>query len=81
MSCYWNANPSEQREESSMISIVESVHGTWFYHLRDKENGSALCGATVMQTSIPLSAWGVRTALGERWCNKCREASRIELPQ
>jgi len=68
-----NKNPSEQ----AVLSVAEGIHGTWYYHLwvqpKNSSGGKALCGAQVMVTSIPMSAWGTRTHLNERWCSLCKK--------
>jgi hypothetical protein len=56
--------------------VAETIHGTFHYHLRAPDLIYALCGARVMQTSIPVSAWGARTHINERWCQKCADMAR-----
>lgn len=58
------------------LVVTEGVESTWHYHLSYAKNGKdtrALCGAQVMNTQIPLSAWGTVGHLRERWCKKCKE--------
>ena len=60
--------------------ITEGVAGMWHYHLRRKGSLKALCGATVMPTSIPLSRWNKPIPdyhLPESFCKEC-EAMRTE---
>ena len=56
-------------------TLVEGIHGTWYYHFADPARRyRALCGAEVMTTRIPETAWNVRTPhLKERYCKKCAE--------
>ena len=59
---------------SSNRTLVEGIAGTWHYHLSDPEKKyRALCGAEVMPTRIPETAWNVRTHNKERYCSKCAE--------
>lgn len=54
------------------LHITEGIYGMWFYHLSEQgENSKSLCGARTMHTSIPLSAWGFRGHLNERYCKQC----------
>jgi hypothetical protein len=57
--------------------ISEGVGGHHHYHLQQIGKAGAICGARTMQTSIPLSAWGVVSHLNERWCEEC-EKTRCE---
>lgn len=61
--------------------IVEGIEGRWRYHLRgEARSGPALCGASVMPTSIPLSYWGKTPAdyhLPEKWCAACANKSGV----
>lgn len=55
-----------------MLEVSEGIAGTWFYHLSDGPNKAfSMCGARVMVTNVPLSAWGHVSHLKERWCKKC----------
>ena len=74
------------------VVIVEGVESTWSYHLAPPKGATraidwrALCGRDrLMQTSIPLTAWGHRVGhLPEKYCAKCEAAARaqgVELPQ
>jgi hypothetical protein len=56
--------------------VTEGIHGTFRYHLSETRSGRALCGARVMLTHIPVSAWGTVSHLGERWCAACEKAGR-----
>jgi len=56
------------------MKVVEGVMGYYFYHLSETgKNGQiTLCGTKqVMQTGIPVSAWGAKSHLNEKWCEKC----------
>lgn len=56
------------------MKVSEGISGTWFYHLSEDEHSiRGLCGAKTMRTEVPLSAWGYRGHLNERWCEKCKE--------
>ena len=60
------------------LVVKEGVEGTYHYHLAPKHLWVSLCGRRVMQTSIPVSAWGGKSHLNEKWCEDCREkASRM----
>lgn len=62
------------------LHITEGVAGVWFYHLSPAGiNSKALCGAQTMLTQLPLSAWGVRGHLNERYCAVCEGAGREDL--
>lgn len=59
--------------------ITEGVAGLWHYHLSNPQSSAtALCGAAVMRTDMPLSAWKV--PFGEHfpkrptWCKACDKA-------
>jgi len=57
-------------------TLVEGIAGVWFYHLSasGRTGHPTLCGETrVMQTEAPLSTWGLKTHLNERFCEKCKE--------
>jgi hypothetical protein len=59
--------------------VVEGIHGTWHYHLRDSslpnhKSNPAACGAAVMHTGVPITAWDKTPPnyhLREKWCAKC----------
>jgi hypothetical protein len=68
-----------QEDTKALYRISEGISGTWFYHLEPKTSAgipTALCGARVMRTSVPVSAWGTRTHLKERWCQECADHAR-----
>lgn len=78
--------------DTSPVVIVEGVESTWSYHLAPPKGDTraidwrALCGRDrLMQTSIPLTAWGHRVGhLPEKYCAKCEAAARaqgVALPQ
>lgn len=54
--------------------ITEGVAGMWHYHLRVEGEQKALCGATVMRTSVPPENWNRKIAgyhLPRSFCEKC----------
>ncbi|MCD6435265.1 MAG: hypothetical protein J7L15_02590 [Clostridiales bacterium] len=53
------------------LTIKETVHGTFFYHL--SRGANLLCGNTelTMSTNLKLETWGLETHLNERYCKKC----------
>lgn len=56
------------------MKIVETVYGYYSYHLSEtgKAGQLTLCGRKdVMQTEVPLSAWGFVGHLNEKWCKDC----------
>jgi hypothetical protein len=63
------------------LRITEGIHGTHHYHLSRVRPASvgkgmiaeptALCGAWVMATELPLTTWGYRGHLGEHYCAIC----------
>jgi len=59
-------------------TLLEGIHGTWYYHLSDASGKRALCGAEVMATKIPETLWNYRGHLKERYCSKCAEIRRGE---
>lgn len=66
--------------EGQELHITEGRAGTWYYHLSQAGiNATAVCGAKTMHTEIPLSAWGVRGHLNERWCPTCAELGAAAL--
>ncbi len=65
------------------LRVVESIHGTWHYHLTREAtpaNGAkALCGATTMHCGVPISSWGTKSAhIPESYCKQCGELSGLE---
>lgn len=65
-----------QQDTKAHLRVAEGIHGTFYYHLRRPDDHFGLCGDRVMHTSIPVSAWGSRTHLKERWCSRCEKAAR-----
>lgn len=52
------------------LVIRESIHGSFFYHVA--EGNIPLCGnKSTMYTKIPITCWGLRTHLNERYCPEC----------
>lgn len=63
------------------LRIVETVASVYSYHLTDEETPhtgkiKALCGETLhlMGTSAPVSSWGHRSHLNEKYCAWCANA-------
>src|SRR6185312_7468171 len=73
--------PDTPKPPAAPIQVMEGVSGTWFYHLGRKGQTTALCGARVMTTQVPLSAWGHVGHLHERWCAKCADLHVAPSPQ
>lgn len=73
-------NALKIREDTkARLEVAEGIYGTWYYHLRQPLAYVGLCGDSVMHTSIPISAWGTRTHINERWCSRCaKEARKLE---
>jgi hypothetical protein len=60
--------------EKCTLHVTESVRGSHSHHLSEQEtNARALCGDLTMSTSIPISGWGHKGHLQERYCNDCFE--------
>lgn len=56
----------------SGLHITEGVSGRFLYHLSEEgTNSTALCGAQTMYSGIPLSSWGVKGHLNEKFCAEC----------
>jgi hypothetical protein len=76
-------NKGEANQSSAAtqdIHITEGVRSTWYYHLSEAgTNITSLCGKQTMHTAIPLSAWGVRGHLNERWCPQCAQMGAAAL--
>jgi len=70
-----------REDTKSRLRVLEGIHGTWHYHLGPKELRvpTSLCGDVVMTTSMPVSAWGTKTHINERWCSRCAaKAAELE---
>ena len=65
-----------REDTKAKVEVAEGIYGTWYYHLRKPLTYVGLCGDRVMHTSIPVSAWGMRTHINERWCSRCEKAAR-----
>jgi len=53
--------------------MSEGIGGMFYYHIsRVGEEHRGLCGKQTMPTHIPLSIWGYRGHLNERYCQECR---------
>jgi hypothetical protein len=64
------------------LFIVEHVSGVWYYHLSEtgKSGQPALCGNTqVMSTEIPISSWGSKGHLNEKYCKECENVLQKKL--
>ena len=55
------------------LLVTEGIAGTYHYHLAFTGDTRALCGARVMHTSVPLTAWSYRGHLNEHYCATCAE--------
>ena len=45
--------------ERNELTITESTHGIWNYHLSRRASIlRSLCGTATMPTALPVSAWG-----------------------
>lgn len=63
-----------------MLKVVEGVEGYWHYHLSETgiSGRPALCGnKRVMHTEIPLSTWGTKSHLNEKYCSECEKKAGI----
>lgn len=61
------------------LYIVEGVESMCYYHLSEtgKSGQPALCGnKRVMNTGKPLSSWGKRGHLNEKYCKECEAAGK-----
>lgn len=68
------------KTELDGLHVTEGVSGTWFYHLSMAgTNSKGLCGARTMNTGVPLSAWGSRGHLKERYCAECEASGKDVL--
>lgn len=66
--------------EGAGLHITEGISGTWYYHLSEAgTDARGLCGARTMHTAIPLSRWGVKGHLKERYCEECQGIGADEL--
>lgn len=66
---------------SEELRLAEGIHGTWFYHLtRDPRSIRSLCGEQTMYTGCPLSSWGYRGHLNERYCKECEKLAGSDAP-
>jgi hypothetical protein len=68
-----------RQDTKAKFRVVEGISGHWHYHLAPWTTAgipTALCSARVMATSIPVSAWGTQTHLGEKWCANCEQKAR-----
>ena len=64
------------------LYITEGVAGTKFYHLSTALSKSvSLCDKLTMNANLPLSYWGTKTQVKERYCPKCEAAGAEVLVQ
>ncbi|HTD03238.1 hypothetical protein [Undibacterium sp.] len=64
------------------LYITEGVSGTKFYHLSTALSKSvSLCDKLTMNANLPLSHWGTKTQMKERYCAKCEAAGAEALAQ
>lgn len=63
---------------SSALRVTEGIHGTWFYHLTNDKDSESLCGERTMHSGMPLSSWGYRGHLNERYCLDCETLAGVE---
>lgn len=65
------------------LTITESTHGIWDYHLSRRGNiMRGLCGTPTMPTAMPLSAWGEQpTEKLPRSPTYCEKCSRLAWPK
>ncbi|MES2106919.1 MAG: hypothetical protein V4634_23080, partial [Pseudomonadota bacterium] len=58
------------------------VAGTKFYHLSTALSKSvSLCDKLTMNANLPLTHWGTKTQVKERYCSKCEAAGAEALMQ
>lgn len=75
-----NVNPLKSALNS--LYITEGVSGTKFYHLSTALSRSvSLCDKLTMNANLPLTRWGVKTQMKERYCSKCEAAGAEALMQ
>lgn len=58
----------------SKFMVKEGIIGYWHYHIAERQKYVSLCGKKVMDTAIPLRAWGASAEhlpLREKWCEEC----------
>lgn len=64
------------------FEVVESLAGNWHYHLarQGEPLAVAVCDPSVpvMRSPSPLSNWGYRGHLNERYCAQCEARARQE---
>ena len=63
---------SKPKEEPRLV-VDENISSTWFYHLRMTDEVSALCGVQTLRDEKPLSDWGHKSHIKERYCKKCED--------
>ena len=67
-------------DKKKHLVVTEGVESTWYYHLSEVKDGRetvAICGARVMHTEVPITAWGFVGHLKERWCKACHEGGAL----
>lgn len=65
------------RVQDGPWKICEGVGGRFFYHLCwiESDWSKAFCGAKTMRSGLPLSYWGTRTAIREKYCAECEKVA------
>ena len=80
ISAIFSAKPESQPQAASMLAVGEEISSTGRYHLQLPANRmQALCGAKIMQTRIPVQAWGMKTHLDEHYCVECAALAGQDL--
>jgi hypothetical protein len=73
--------PAGKTNFSPSLKIVEGVESLFVYHLSKTGNTgkTALCGNRhVMHTEVPLSTWGMKTHLDEKYCSVCEVKGKFK---
>ena len=59
-------------DEKKQYIITEGILGYFHYHWSTTDKPYiSLCGTETMKTSVPNEAWGVKTHIEEKYCEKC----------
>lgn len=77
----WKPHVFVAEMSKTELQIIETVHGTYSFHLSLKGDMRPLCGSeiTMMPTEIPLETWGLKTHLGEKYCSICSNELYLTL--
>lgn len=67
-------------EWKGRFAICEGIAGVWHYHLHrlGEPHTRSLCGKQTMLTHSPLSTWGVRSHLPQKYCAACEQMANEE---